>query len=168
MKNSKDRRKAASAEPDIDPRILQEISGCTCLRLRRTARQVTRIYDQHFSTTDITSSQFGLLTYLTAAPYLGAEDGFSIGQLADRLGMDPTTLNRNLKPLLASRLVADHADATDARIRKVSITESGRRTLATALPHWRAAQAEVAKALGPAPLHDLNQLLDQATEALVG
>ncbi|HEX9449051.1 MAG TPA: MarR family winged helix-turn-helix transcriptional regulator, partial [Dongiaceae bacterium] len=93
-------KRADEVEPGIDRGTLRDITGCTCLGLRRTTRLVTQIYDRHLTPAALTANQFGLLGYLLGAAMMGVADGLSIGQLADRLGMDPTTLNRNLKPLL--------------------------------------------------------------------
>ena len=43
--------------------------------------------------------------------------------------MDPTTLNRNLKPLLAKGMVKNAIDPADGRIRIVRVTEKGLGTL---------------------------------------
>ena len=55
--------------------------------------------------------------------------------------MGPTTLNRNLKPLVAKGLVRNAADSADGRVRVVRITEKGRRALLKAVPFWQDAQA---------------------------
>jgi DNA-binding MarR family transcriptional regulator len=45
-----------------------------------------------------------------------------MGAIADRLRLDPTTLNRNLKPLHLQGLVKDATDSTDRRVRMIRIT----------------------------------------------
>jgi DNA-binding MarR family transcriptional regulator len=167
----KDGATMREADAAIDPRLLREISGCTCLQLRRISRRVTQIYDRRLAPADVTSNQFGLLTHLQAAATPGiraatASGGLSIGQLADRIGMDPTTLNRNLKPLLAAKLVRDAVDAADARIRQILITERGRQRLSQAIPFWRAAQADVVQALGNTTAQSLDGLLATTATAL--
>ncbi len=59
--------------------------------------------------------QFGLLANLLGASFR-RPDGLSIGAIAERLGMDPTTLNRNLKPLRApaAQRFDDELRQTDA------------------------------------------------------
>jgi DNA-binding MarR family transcriptional regulator len=122
---------------------LQKIMDCTCLRMRRATRRVTQVYDRALEPAGVTVNQFGLLGYLHGAGL--ARGNPSIGTIAEWLGMDPTTLNRNLKPLLAKRLVKNAADPTDARVRIVQITEKGLRTLREALPRWHSAQAEISR-----------------------
>ena len=90
---------------------VQEIAGCTCLRLRRASRKLTQLYDRLLGSAGLTVNQFGLLAHLYGAE-LGHSLGSSMGSIADRLGLDPTTLNRNLKPLHLQGLVRDAIDVT--------------------------------------------------------
>ena len=143
---------------------VQEIAGCTCLRLRRASRKLTQIYDRLLGTAGLTVNQFGLLAQLYGADVRSA--GLSMGTIADRLGLDPTTLNRNLKPLHLHGLVKDAVDAADRRVHIIRITEKGRRTLERAMPFWRQAQAQVSRALGEEAIGALNGLLDQSTAKL--
>ena len=80
--------------------------------------------------------------------------------------MDPTTLNRNLKPLLAKGMVKNAIDPADGRIRIVRVTEKGLGTLREALPRWRDAQADVEKAIGSKSTSELNRLLDLSSAKL--
>jgi len=147
---------------DIDVR---ELAQCTCLRLRRAARRVTQIYDHRLEPAGLTIGQFGLLAQLHGASLQGS-GGLSIRALAERRGMDPTTLTRNLKPLKAQNLVADAADASDRRVRTVAITRRGRGKLREAVPLWRQAQAEVERILGIEATVALNGLLDLSAAKL--
>ena len=144
---------------------LRKIMGCTCMRMRRATRCVTQIYDRALEPSGLTVSQFGLLAYLLGASRAPSKAS-SIGTIAEWLGMDPTTLNRNLKPLLAKSLVRNAADSTDGRVRVVRITEKGRRALLKAVPFWQNAQARVDKTLGPQVTADLNELLDTSASSL--
>ena len=138
---------------------VEEIAGCTCLRMRRAARRVTQVYDQQLARARLTGNQFGLLGHLYGTS-LREPSGLSIGALAERVGMDPTTLNRNLKPLQRQGLVDAAPDPADGRARLVRITEAGRRRLEKAVPLWRQAQGRVEAALGVKSMVKLNDLLD--------
>jgi DNA-binding MarR family transcriptional regulator len=138
---------------------LREVMGCPCLRIRRASRHITQLYDHVLAEVGLTANQFGLLAYLFRAATCG---GLSIGSLAEQAGVDPTTLNRNLKPLEAKGLIADAPAAPDSRVRVVSITKKGRMVLQKALPLWRKARKDVEKALGAPELSKLNELLDLA------
>jgi len=144
---------------------LRKIMGCTCMRMRRATRRVTQLYDHALEPSGLTVSQFGLLAYLLGASR-ASSNAASIGTIAEWLGMDPTTLNRNLKPLVAKGLVRNAPDSDDGRVRVVRITEKGRRALLKAVPLWRAAQARVDKALGPDATAELNELLDTSASSL--
>ena len=144
---------------------LKKIMGCTCLRMRRATRRVTQVYDHALEPVGLTVNQFGLLGYLYGASHAPAPAS-SIGSIAEWLGMDPTTLNRNLKPLLAKGMVRNATDPTDGRVRIVRITGKGLRTLRKALPHWRGAQADVEKVIGARSIAELNALLDLSESKL--
>jgi DNA-binding MarR family transcriptional regulator len=144
---------------------LKKIMGCTCLRMRRATRRVTQVYDHALEPVGLTVNQFGLLGYLYGASHAPAPAS-SIGSIAEWLGMDPTTLNRNLKPLLVKGLVKNVLDPADGRVRIVAITEKGLRMLREAVPRWRNAQAAVEKAIGSKSIAELNTLLDLSSSKL--
>ncbi|KPF62781.1 hypothetical protein IP88_14255 [alpha proteobacterium AAP81b] len=114
---------------------------CVCLGIRKAARAVSRRYDDALRPVGITSGQFSLLAGLAG------EAGLSLGSLAERMGMDRTTLNRNLKPLDAAGLVETRA-GDDARQRLLGLTAAGTARLTAALPLWEAAQAASNARLG--------------------
>ncbi len=140
---------------DID---IRAIAQCSCLRLRRTTRRVTQIYDRLLEPAGLTVNQFGLLARLYGAKL--RREILPIGTLAERVGMDPTTLNRSLKPLEAEGLVANATDPADRRVRAVLITERGVAKLEQAVPSWSQAQAQIDEALGLDASVALNGLLE--------
>jgi DNA-binding MarR family transcriptional regulator len=148
-----------------DPIDLREVSGCACLRARRVARQLTQAYDHALAPAALTVNQFGLLAKLYGASQ-GGRTGVRVGALADRLGMHPTTLNRDLKPLRAQGLVADAVDASDRRARALVITGKGRARLRKAIPVWRLAQARLEGALGAELARTFSDVLDSAAARL--
>jgi DNA-binding MarR family transcriptional regulator len=143
----------------------RRIMECTCMRMRRATRRVTQLYDRALEPAGLTVNQFGLLAYLHGASLQRSND-LSIGTIAEWLGMDPTTLNRNLKPLAAKGLVRNAIDPADGRVRIVRITDKGRRALLKAVPFWRGAQAQVDTALGAEATASLNELLDVSAARL--
>jgi DNA-binding MarR family transcriptional regulator len=70
-----------------------------------------------------------------------------MAELSDWLGMERTTLVRNLRPLQRDGLVRVSGGGHGGRV-ELAITEKGRKALAKILPAWRAAQEEVVKTLG--------------------
>ena len=135
-------------------------SGCTCLRLRKASRCVSQIYDQHLQRHGLTITQYGLLAHLSRL------DGISIGTLAEKLIMDPTTLTRNLRPLEREGLVVLAADPRDRRSRRLHLTDHGRTTLAQAKPAWVEAQRQIEAALGTDDAIALHAALDHMLERL--
>jgi DNA-binding MarR family transcriptional regulator len=81
-------------------------------------------------------------------------------ELSDWLGMERTTLVRNLRPLERDGLVELSGTGRGGRV-TLAITASGRKALARMMPAWRAAQDEVVGTLGKrrwsAIINDLEQ-----------
>jgi DNA-binding MarR family transcriptional regulator len=146
---------------------LREVMGCTCMRLRRTTRRVTRLYDRLLEPSGLTANQFGLLARLYGTSLHG-HAALSIGMLAEQVGSDPTTLSRNLKPLFVAELVADGPQIADRRVRTIMLTQAGRDRLADAIPRWRQAQRHLEAALGIEMTLSLNALLDLSNAKLTG
>jgi DNA-binding MarR family transcriptional regulator len=115
--------------------------ACTCFRLRHAARIVTRAYDDALRPVDLRSGQFSILAALSQV-----EDP-SISDLADGLGMDRTTLSRNLRPLEREGLI-EVSPETAARARTVQLTRAGARRFEQALPLWQNVQRKAEIALG--------------------
>lgn len=134
---------------------------CLCFRVRRVSRALTRLYDEALRPMDIQATQ---LTLLNAAALLEARDA-PMGELADVLAMDLTTLSRNLRPLEASGLVRRERSAADGRVRVVRLTAHGRTTLEEALPLWQEAHARVVTVLGPELAAELKGGFDAAVAA---
>lgn len=145
--------------PPAQDRPENWLRGCTCFRLRRTSRRMTQIYDAHLAPLGLTLTQYSLLAHLAAmAPP-------TIHGLADVMGMDRTTLTRNLKPLQARALVA-RTTGDDRRSRLVALTGTGRELWLEAKPLWRAAQNEIRSRLGDDDTAELHRRLDRAFDQL--
>ena len=140
--------------------------GCTCRRLRRMARVVTQLYDEALSAHDLTIAQFGLMTTIAEHRSKTGKD-ISIGALANIVGLDPTTLNRNLNTLQRDKLVDVRPDKNDRRVRAVALTAAGRQRLRDAVPAWRAAQADLERRLGTSTTAELNGALDRSRDRLI-
>lgn len=114
---------------------------CTVYRLRMVTRRATRLYDRHLAPTGLGIAQFGLLNAIWSRA------GASVTDIAALLDMERTTLTRNLGPLVRRGFVALGA-GPDKRSRSVTVTAAGKEAVRNARPYWRAAQAELASALG--------------------
>lgn len=111
-------------------------SDCVMFNLRRAARLVARRYEETLKPTGLKAGQFSILVALSL------QGQTPLGALADGLGMERTTLTRNLKPLLRRGLLNSDPAPTDARVRLLSLTKNGRTLLENARPLWNQAQAE--------------------------
>jgi DNA-binding MarR family transcriptional regulator len=109
---------------------------CTCLALRRTARLVTRLYEDALRPVRLSAPQCSLLVAM------GVTGGMALTPLARSLGLDRTTLYRALRPLM--RRGAVRLRKGPARAEKLAeLTPAGARLLAAAMPRWREAQEAV-------------------------
>ena len=128
---------------------------CTCSALRRASRAVTAHYEHHFRGSGLRATQFTILSHL-------AQTGpIAMTELAVLLGMERTTLTRNLS-LLSSKAWITAAEAPDGRVRKVAITARGEAMVAKTMPRWLAAEASVHRLLKELRLPQLPPLQVQA------
>lgn len=118
-----------------------ELASCTCFNLRKATRAVTQLYDNILRPSGLRATQFNLLSVVWIMGTV------SITRLAEQAVIDRTTLARNLDLLKQQGLVRIQA-GEDARVREVSLTSAGHDSLTAAFPHWKKAQALVAKSLG--------------------
>ncbi len=117
-------------------------SECFCLNLKRAARAVARRYDAALKPLELTIGQFSTLMTIAGLQPVAMQ------ALAQRLGMDRTTLTATLKPLERRGLVSIRVQETDRRARKLSLTEAGAALLRDAVPHWKKAQLSVGRDVG--------------------
>jgi DNA-binding MarR family transcriptional regulator len=71
----------------------------------------------------------------------------TLNQLAKTLGMERSTLPRNLRPLIRRHLV-EVMRGPDKRAKVIRLTKAGEKQVARMIPHWERAQARVLKELG--------------------
>jgi DNA-binding MarR family transcriptional regulator len=142
-----------------EPFLVENPLGpCICSQLRRTARKISSLYDQALSAAGLTITQYALLVNIARA------DEVSRSALAVQVGMDRTTLTRNLKPLEKSNLVVS-AESADRRERLLRLSPKGQRRLKQGIAHWEKAQNELIVKLGPDALSILRHSLTLAETA---
>jgi len=128
-------------------------SVCTCFRLRRASRRVTQVYDRELAAVGLSLNQYSILRRTEREPR-------ALGGLAEALGMDRTTLTRNLSPLVDAGLL-ETVRGEDARQRLVALTSEGRTRLTRAKPRWQRAQAVIDDLLGDDAVQRLHGELDR-------
>jgi DNA-binding MarR family transcriptional regulator len=133
--------------------------GCTNLKLRQLMRRVASHYDAEVGKTGLKGTQYSLLSYVLK---LGP---VRPGDLAAEMRVSPSTLTRNLRPLVDAGLVEISA-GPDARSRLVSVTAAGREKRQEAQRRWRVAQEGINDMLGPRRVVQLHAMLDECLELL--
>jgi DNA-binding MarR family transcriptional regulator len=124
---------------------------------RLAARRITQFLDREMAEFDLTVAQLGLMAQIAAA----SDD--TLGALARRMGLDQSTLSRNLRALESEALVEIAIVEGDLRRRMVWLTDLGSKRLEAAIPIWRGAHAKLAKLMSP----ELARRLADSTVALV-
>jgi DNA-binding MarR family transcriptional regulator len=115
---------------------------CVMFNVRKAARGLSRRYEEALRPVGLKAGQFSIMAAL-----LDVGDA-PLGTLAQRLGMDRTTLNRNLSPLERRGLVESRPDPEDRRARRLALTAAGRSVMDQAIQLWRQAQADSLARLG--------------------
>jgi DNA-binding MarR family transcriptional regulator len=135
---------------------LSDCAGCLCLASRRAARVITRAYDRRLRPFGIRTTQFTVLVMLILRGPL------TIGELAEALGIERTTLSRNLALLEGEGWIVLRP-GDDARERIAAVTPKGRKRVGEALPAWKKAQRAASAAIGGAGVTALRALAQHAT-----
>ena len=134
------------------PLPAQELGPCLCSQVRRIARRLSSLYDAALSCEELTITQYSLLANIARAGQL------SHAILAEKVGMERTTLTRNLRPLTRAKLVAT-VIGEDRRQHLLQLTAAGKRKLARTLPLWQQAQGQFISQMGSEPVRDLRASL---------
>lgn len=132
----------------------QIATGCACFNFRRATRAITQLYDHVLAPSGLRATQLALLVGLAKS---GA---IPLTKLAPVLGMDRTTLTRNLAPLERDGLVVQRPGA-DRRVTLLEITPKGSKVLAKAIPLWEQAQHQITAGLGAGRWHALQREIHQ-------
>jgi DNA-binding MarR family transcriptional regulator len=138
-----------------DARFLVE--ACAGWNSRLAARRITQFLDREMAGSGLTAAQLGLMAQIAVI----SDD--TLGALAQRTGLEQSTLSRNLRTLEGEGLIEIAVVETDLRRRAVWLTETGARRLEAAIPAWRRAHAKLARLLSP----DLARRLADEAEALI-
>jgi DNA-binding MarR family transcriptional regulator len=124
---------------------------CLCANVRRAAQALTATYDAALAPHGLKVTQFALLCAVER------HGDPNLTELALAMGLDRSTLGRNLRVLEGMRLVS-LAPGTDQRDRVVSLTEAGRARVRSATGAWKKVQRDLSAALGA----DAEQLVTMA------
>lgn len=143
----------------FDPESLKGVAAeCPGFQARATARALTRYYNACFKPLGLTAEQFSLLVGI------GADEGATLVELADRAGVDPTTLSRNVQHLESRDLVRAEGGRGRAG-KRLALTTSGHRLMADAFPVWNLAKAELARRMVDEKLRSARQAMEALAKA---
>src|SRR5580693_2874767 len=109
-----------------------KLRGCTNLKLRRLDRVVTRHYDAYVAATGLKNTQYSLLSHAVLLGPIRPSD------LARHMGLDASTLTRNLQPLVSQGWLR-MGPGDDARSRLIEATKEGHAKRGEAKREWKRA-----------------------------
>lgn len=130
-------------------------AACVCLTVQRAARRIARLYDQALKPLGLKAGQFSILAALRQ------DRPVPVTPLAEGLGMDRTTLTKNLRPLERRGLVTSVPSERDGRVRGLVLTREGEMLLEAAVPLWQRAQRKIHDGLGDLSWPQVRSAIDQ-------
>ncbi|MBS0445935.1 MAG: winged helix-turn-helix transcriptional regulator [Proteobacteria bacterium] len=128
--------------------------GCTHFKLRQLTRRVGQHFDHIVTGAGLKTTQYSLLSNIVR---LGP---IRPGDLARELGMEASTMTRNLQPLVAQGWITVGPGA-DGRSRCVEATDAGRAKRVEAQREWKRAQLAFNRRLGDATVVRLHALIEE-------
>jgi len=115
--------------------------NCLTYNAQRIARSMARQMEIALRPVGLTSQQFSTLTVLRHHKTMSTLD------LADKLGVERTTMTRNIEQMRRKNWL-EAAKSKDQRVRAFQLTDAGSKLQAEALPLWKEQQANFLEYLG--------------------
>jgi MarR family transcriptional regulator for hemolysin len=109
----------------------------------------------------ISAEELAVLTALAQV-----DSNKSMGELADRLGRDPTTLKRLLNGLVKTGLVNRSNSPEDGRVILIAITEAGRTLVESTMPMTIALRERALEGISESDREYLGRILSQMSQNL--
>lgn len=135
------------------------MENCVCFNLRWVSRALSHFFVSELNHHGLLPTQTPILGLLAARPEA------SMAEVSDWLGMDRTTLVRNLRPLERDGLVKATGKGRGHKV-SLTLTPKGKAALGKFIPDWRAAQGKIVKTLGAKRWTEILTDLERATKAL--
>src|SRR2546421_11317592 len=120
---------------------MSAMENCVCFNLRWVTRRVTQFFDTEMRRHGIRPTQGSILLSLNT------RESWTMAELSDWLGMDRTTLVRNLRPLQGDGFVKAVGGARGNRA-ELTTTTKGRKHIENVRRAWKAAQSAAGKTPG--------------------
>ena len=134
-------------------------TGCSSFKLRQLSRRVSQHFDHVVGAAGLKTTQYSLLTHVMALQPVRPTE------LAADMGMDASTLTRNLQPLIQQGWLAI-GPGDDGRSRFVTLTAAGRDKRVEAQREWKRAQLAFNAQVGEARVVRLHALIDECLALL--
>ncbi len=144
----------ANVTTQPEDRIADEIA-CDCLagRVRLLGRAITAIYDEALRPLGVTAGQ------LNAIVVVAKRGPVAPGTLARHLGMDKSTLSRNLERMRTHGWIkVSPGESGNGQL--VQLAAKGRTVLKNARPLWRGAQKNAERLLGARGMDSVRKACD--------
>lgn len=131
---------------------LSECLDCVCYEVRKTARFVINYYDAVLRDADLKSNQFLILV---AVAYLKSPN---FTKLADFVGIDQSTLARNLVTVEKQKLVSVRT-GKNRREKLITLTKKGEQKIEKSFPLWKKAHGRLVGGIGAARWSEIQKEL---------
>ncbi len=131
---------------------LTECLDCVCYEIRKTARFVINYYDAALRDADLKSNQFLILV---AVAYLKSPN---FTKLADFVGIDQSTLARNLVTVEKQKLVSVKP-GKNRREKLITLTKKGEQKIEKSFPLWKKAHGRLVGGIGAARWSEIQKEL---------
>ncbi|MDH6603297.1 DNA-binding MarR family transcriptional regulator [Bacilli bacterium PM5-9] len=119
--------------------ITRNKTECFCINLRRASTAITKKYDNALAKYDVTTNQFSIINNIKQL------EKCNVIELATRMGLERTTLLRNIKPLIKKEYILETKENNKAMF---SLTSSGKELYNSAHYEWDKIQYEINDKLG--------------------
>jgi DNA-binding MarR family transcriptional regulator len=122
--------------------------NCLTYNAQRIARSMGRQMESALRPVGLTNQQFSTLTILRHYKTM------STLELADKLGVERTTMTRNIEQMNRKNWLKP-VIVEDKRVRAFQLTETGLKLQSEALPLWKEQQAKLMSSLGNSMAREL-------------
>jgi DNA-binding MarR family transcriptional regulator len=139
--------------------LAPKLGSCVCSQVRRLARKLSSFYDAILTPEELTITQYSLLANIARSKQL------QHSALAEKVGMERTTLTRNLYPLLRAGWLKI-VPGLDRRQKWLQLTGAGERKLVRSFPLWEEAQRKFISQFGLKETDQLRGLIGMAHSAV--
>jgi len=115
--------------------------------MMKSNRIIANVFRKHLKPFGITDSQLSMLFFITKAKNVSQK------QIAERLFLEKSTVNRNI-----TRLMDQQYLSTDSN-KIINTTEKGKQLLEKVIPRWNIAMKEIQSILGKEGVQAVNLIL---------